>query len=82
MKKKNVQQQQREKKDQGTSLGDLLDSKLAEQLKQLKQDREAEIQKQREEEAAKKQWETKQKEKNKTFDELLNESKLDWKKFK
>lgn len=81
-KKKQVPQQGAEKKEQGTSLADLLDSKLAEQLKQLKKEKEAEIQKQKEEELARKQFEAKQKEKNKTFDELLNESNLDWKKFK
>ncbi|RSK27727.1 DUF3886 domain-containing protein [Bacillus sp. HMF5848] len=52
--------------------------KLKDKQKQLKQE---EIKKQEQEEEQKRQ-ERKQREKNKSFEELLNESNIDWKKFK
>ncbi|RXT15213.1 YqkE family protein [Ammoniphilus sp. CFH 90114] len=64
------------------SLGDLLSQDMAEQLKKIKKEKEQELQKQREEELARKQFEAKQREKNKTFEELLNETPMDWKKYK
>ena len=69
-------------KDNGLNLGDFLNPETAEKLKSLKKEKEQELQKQREEEIAKKMFEQKQREKNKTFEELLNETNLDWKKFK
>ena len=68
--------------EKGLSLGDLLSQDMAEQLKQIKKNKEQEIQQQKEEEAARKQFEAKQREKNKSFEELLNESRMDWKKYK
>ena len=68
--------------EKGLSLGDLLSHEMAEQLKKIKKEKEQELQQQREEELARKQFEAKQREKNKSFEELLNESKMDWKKYK
>lgn len=69
-------------KEKGLSLGDLLSQEMAQQLKNIKKEKEQELQQQREKELARKQFEAKQREKNKSFEELLNESKMDWKKFK
>lgn len=69
-------------KDKGVSLGDLLSQDTAELLKRIKKEKEQELQQQREEELARKQFEAKQREKNKSFEELLNESQMDWKKYK
>jgi hypothetical protein len=68
--------------EKGTSIGDVLHFDIAEKLKNLKKEKEQEWQKKKEEEEAKRQFEQKQREKNKSFEELLNETPLDWKKFK
>jgi len=82
-KKKNNQVAQKPpKQDHGLNVGDLLDSSIAQKLKDLKKEKEQELIKEKEEERARQQFEAKQREKNKTFEELLNESTLDWKKYK
>ncbi|HJV45354.1 MAG TPA: YqkE family protein [Bacillota bacterium] len=88
MKKRKNQQPQKLQKptvqpeDKGINLSDFLNPEIANQLKSLKKEKEAELQKLKEEEMAKKLFEQKQREKNKSFEELLNETHLDWKKFK
>jgi molecular chaperone GrpE (heat shock protein) len=67
---------------QGTHLSDVIPQDLAEKLKQLRNEKEEELRKQQEEEMIRKQFEAKQREKNKSFAELLGESKMDWRKFK
>jgi len=81
-KKKQNQVQKPTKPENGLNVGDLLDSSIAQKLKDLKKEKEQELIKQKEEERARQQFEAKQREKNKTFEELLNESTLDWKKYK
>ena len=83
-KKKNNHQQKPSKQEQrqGLNLGDLLDTDIAQKLKDLKKVKEQELTKQKEEERARQEFEAKQREKNKTFEELFNESALDWKKYK
>jgi hypothetical protein len=65
---------QKKKSEDQLSLKDQLDTSLLEQLKQKKKALEAERKKR--EEARK------QAEKNKTFEQLLGESDLNWKQFK
>lgn len=68
--------------DKPVTLGDMLNQDLVKQLKEQKQQlKAAEEQKKLEEEERKKE-ERRQREKNKSFEELLNESPMDWKNFK
>ena len=70
------------KDDQAVSLSDHLNSDLLEQLKAVKKDLTKE---QEEKEATLEQQriaERKQREKNKSFEELFNESSLSWKDYK
>lgn len=80
--KKNNPIQKPMKPENGLNVGDFLDSSIAQKLKDLKKEKEQELIKQQEEERARQQFEAKQREKNKSFEELLNESTLDWKKYK
>ncbi|MCM3163194.1 YqkE family protein [Metabacillus litoralis] len=78
MKKSN----KKKKDDQAVSLSDHLNNDLLEQLKAVKKDLTKEHE---EKEAAlerKRIEERKQREKNKSFEELFNESSLSWKEFK
>ncbi|UHA58023.1 YqkE family protein [Metabacillus litoralis] len=78
MKKSN----KKKKNDQAVSLSDHLNNDLLEQLKAVKKDLTKEHE---EKEAAlerKRIEERKQREKNKSFEELFNESSLSWKEFK
>lgn len=80
--KKKQQSTQKRKEDKPVTLGDMLNADLVKQLKEQKQQlKEVEEQKKLEEEARKRE-ERRQREKNKSFEELLNESSMDWKKFK
>ncbi|WP_226666969.1 YqkE family protein [Metabacillus litoralis] len=72
----------KQKDDKSVSVSDHLNSDLLEQLKAVKkgltkeqEERDAELEK-------KKIEERKQREKNKSFEELLNESSLSWKEYK
>lgn len=79
MKKK---QTPKRNEDKPVTLGDMLNENLVKQLKEQKQQlKAAEEQKQLEEEERKRE-ERRQREKNKSFEELLNESSMDWKSFK
>lgn len=81
-KKQNVQSKAAKQKDEKLSLGDLLQADIVQKLKH-KQKELADIEQQKaEEEKARKQEERRQREKNKSFEELLNESNLNWKQFK
>ncbi|MCV9888263.1 YqkE family protein [Metabacillus halosaccharovorans] len=77
-----MKKSKKSKDDQAVSLSDHLNSDLLEQLKSVKKNLTKE---QEEKEAALEQQriaERKQREKNKSFEELLNESSLTWKDFK
>ncbi|MEK3885877.1 YqkE family protein [Bacillus sp. FSL K6-3431] len=79
---KNKRQVKIKDKDLGTTLKDGLNSEILEKLQQTKQElqeQELEVKRAEKEQLAK---EKKQREKNKTFEELLNETSLDWKKYK
>ncbi|MBB5326293.1 Skp family chaperone for outer membrane proteins [Anoxybacillus tepidamans] len=64
------------------TLKDYLDTDLYAKLRAKKSALEAEEKRKKAEEEARKREEQRQREKNKTFEELLNESNLDWRKFK
>lgn len=68
--------------DRGVVLGDRLDARVADKLKELRKQTEKEWLERKKEQKAREEFERKQREKNKTFEELLNESNLDWKNFK
>ncbi len=77
-----MKKSKKNKDDQAVSLSDHLNRDLVEQLKAVKKDLTKE---QEEKEAALEQQriaERKQREKNKSFEELFNESSLSWKDFK
>lgn len=63
-------------------LKDALNDQTLEKLKMLKKDAVEAEEKSRKAALAKKEEEKKLREKNKSFEELLNESSLDWKKYK
>ncbi|MED0687542.1 YqkE family protein [Anoxybacillus ayderensis] len=63
-------------------LKDRLNEQLIAQLKQKQKQLQEEEQKRKEEEEAKHKEEARKREKNKTFAEWLEESDLDWRKFK
>ncbi|TKC19799.1 YqkE family protein [Robertmurraya kyonggiensis] len=82
MKKKKQNHSPKRNEEKPVTLGDMLNADLLKQLKEQKQQLKAvEEQKQIEEEERKKE-ERRQREKNKSFEELLNESSMDWKSFK
>jgi hypothetical protein len=64
------------------TLKDSLGSDLLHQLQQKKHELAQMEEKQRALEEQRKREERKKREKNKSFEELLNESEMDWKKFK
>lgn len=77
-----MKKSKKNKDDQAVSVSDHLNRDLLEQLKAVKKDLTKE---QEEKEAALEQKriaERKQREKNKSFEELFNESSLSWKDFK
>ena len=80
--KKQSQQKSQKNKDDHLTLRDYLDQEALLKLKDKKKEWKKEEKKRREEEENKKREERRQREKNKTFEELLNESDLDWKNFK
>ena len=80
--KPHTEASKRPSSEKGTSLADLLNDQVTDQLNKLKKDKEQEIHQKQEEETARRIFEAQQREKNKSFEELLQESNLDWKKFK
>lgn len=82
MKKKNRPTVNVQKEEKAATLKDLLDPatlyRLTSTEKELRKQEEAK----KEEERQKKIAEQKKREKNKSFTELLNESKLDWRQYK
>jgi Protein of unknown function (DUF3886) len=82
MAKKRKQPQLPKQEKETISLGDQLNSVLLQQLKDKKKQLAAGEEKRKEEEVARKKEEARQREKNKSFEELFNESSLSWKQFK
>ncbi|PLR76392.1 DUF3886 domain-containing protein [Bacillus sp. V3-13] len=82
MRKKSVKQASRQKEDKAVTLGDMLNQDLMEKLKEKQKELKSEEIRKQEEEAERKREERRLKEKNKSFAELLQESDLDWKKYK
>lgn len=70
------------KQEEKITVKDYLDTDVYAKLREKKSTLEAEEKRKKAEEEARKREEQRQREKNKTFEELLNESNLDWKKFK
>lgn len=81
-KKKQTRPAQKKVEDKPVTLGDLLNVDLVKKLKNTKNELEEQAQAKKEAEEERKREERRLKEKNKTFEELLNESEFDWKKFK
>ncbi|WP_100331481.1 YqkE family protein [Bacillus xiapuensis] len=63
-------------------LKDALNQEVLQQLKEKQRELKAEQEKRQEAEEKKKREERRQREKNKSFEELLAESDMDWKKYK
>ncbi|WP_102274678.1 YqkE family protein [Cytobacillus massiliigabonensis] len=80
--KKKKQQSQPKKEDRPVTLGDMLNQDLMAKLKDTKQQLKAAEDKKIEEEEKRKKEERRLREKNKSFEELLGESSLNWKEFK
>ncbi|MBY0122510.1 YqkE family protein [Bacillus sp. S/N-304-OC-R1] len=80
--KKNKQHSQPKKEDQPITLGDMLNQELMAKLKNTKQELKAAEDKKIEEEEQRKREERRLREKNKSFEELLGESNLNWKDYK
>lgn len=72
----------RQRQEEEGTLKDLLQDDLVKQLQSKKADLKKEEEKRKEEEKQKRIEERKQREANKSFEELLNDSNLDWKSFK
>ncbi|MDE3839481.1 DUF3886 domain-containing protein [Bacillus methanolicus] len=71
------------KKDESTvTLGDMLNQDLMKQLKEKQKELKAEEERRQKEEEQRKREERRLREKNKSFEELLSESNLNWKDFK
>jgi len=79
---KKSQNAKQKKDDSVVTLKDTLGMDLLSKLKETKKELEEQERKKKQEEQIKLQEERKRREKNKSFEELLNESSLDWKKFK
>jgi hypothetical protein len=74
---------QKPKKDEAAvTLKDMLAGDLLQQLKNKQKELQAEEERKKQEEEQRQREERKRKEKNKSFEELLNESSLNWKDFK
>lgn len=75
--------QVKKRKDDGAiTLGDMLNEQMMKKLKNKKKDLTAQEKAQQEAEEERKRKERIEREKNKSFEELLSESELDWKDFK
>ena len=84
-KKRKQQKNQNHKsttKDDTPTLKDQLQGDIFTKLKSMKQNLQEKETAKQEEEAARKREEAKRREKNKSFEELLNDSNLNWKEYK
>ena len=82
-KQKRQQNQSKPKKDDpAVTLKDLINPDLMKQLKEQQDQLMLEEERRKEAEEARKREERRLKEKNKSFEELLNESGMNWKEFK
>jgi hypothetical protein len=82
MAKKRKQPQTPKQEKETISVGDQLNSALVKQLQEKKKQLATTEEKRKEEELARKKEEARQREKNKSFEELFSESSLSWKEFK
>jgi hypothetical protein len=81
--KNNYRESQHKKQvDDSLRLGDFIKGDIMEKLRETQKQLSKEETEKKEAEEAKKREERRLKEKNKSFEELLNESGMDWKKFK
>lgn len=81
MKKKQAKQKPKQDEPKVT-LKDMMNPDLIKKLKEQQEQLKAEEDRKREMEEQKKREERRLKEKNKSFEELLNESSINWKEFK
>jgi len=79
MKKKHHRKEPAKKQEKPATLGDLLNQDVMEKLKAQKQQLEEEEEKKQQEEALRKKEAARLREKNKSFEDLLSESDMDWK---
>ncbi|MGD6966909.1 YqkE family protein [Rossellomorea vietnamensis] len=82
MKKKQPRKRPSAKNNEELTLKDTLQSDVFQALKDKKKELEKEETTRKEEEAEKKRQEARQREKNKSFEELLGESSMNWKDYK
>jgi hypothetical protein len=84
MKKKSKQKNQSKpkKEDSAVTLKDMINPELLKQLKNQQEELKAVEERKREAEEQRKREERRLKEKNKSFEDLLNESGMNWKEFK
>jgi len=80
--KRQNNQSKPKKEDTAVTLKDLIDPSLMKQLKEQQNQLKAEEEKRNAAEEERKREERRQKEKNKSFEELFNESGMNWKEFK
>ncbi len=80
--KRQTNQSKPKKEDTAVTLKDLINPDLMKQLKEQQDQLKAEEDRIKAEEEQKKREERRLKEKNKSFEELLNESGMNWKEFK
>jgi hypothetical protein len=77
-----AQEAKKEPKQEGLGLGDRLDPSILEKLKNTSKALKQEQVDKQEQEKQRRLEEARLREKNKSFAEMLDESKLDWKKYK
>ncbi|WCK55556.1 YqkE family protein [Aneurinibacillus sp. Ricciae_BoGa-3] len=77
-----AQESKKEPKQEGMGLGDRLDAGILEKLKNTSKALKQEEAERQEQEKQRRLEEARLREKNKSFAEMLDESKLDWKKYK
>lgn len=80
--KKKQQKPTPKKDDSALTLKDMINPELMKQLKAQQEELKAEEEKRKEQEDERKREERRVREKNKSFEELLNESSMNWKEFK
>ncbi|CAH2716374.1 hypothetical protein BACCIP111895_03559 [Neobacillus rhizosphaerae] len=80
--KKQINQSKPKKEESAVTLKDLIDPKLMKLLKEQQDQLKVEEERRKEEEEQRKREERRLKEKNKSFEELLNDSGMNWKEFK
>lgn len=81
-KQKQQKRKPQKKEDDRLTLQDSLNQDILSKLKQAQQDLKAEEESRKLQEEERKREERRQREKNKSFEELLNESSMDWQKYK